>query len=416
MPRPRRDGTTTAALTKRTITDLYVRKAVKRDRAYLVWDTRQPALALQVQPTGHRAWKCIYRFHGRPRWYHIGDASKLGVKDARKLATGLVAQVANEIDPQAVKRSQRGSGTFGELRERYVEEYAKKKNKSWKQAVHLVRKHLAPRWDKLTASKITKGDVKAVFRSLEATPILANQVLAAGSAIFSWAMREEVAGVTVNPCSRIERNETDDRERVVSDAEMPKVWAALRDLDPVKAMALRTVLFTGARPGEVSAMRREHVVDGWWLMPGEVIERIGWPGLKNKKSHRVWLSKPVREWLDLENGEGFVFASVNGNSIGPLDDAMRDLSAALGLNDEESKITPHDLRRTTGTSITRLKFGRDAMDRILNHVVKKKVTNVYDRYGYADEDRHIMETVAVHLMTLASGTVTDNKVLPFRTI
>src|SRR5262245_21155574 len=162
MPRPRRDGTATAAPMKRKITDLFARKAVKRDRKYLVWDTRQPALALLVQPTGHRSWKAIYRFHGRPRWYHIGNAAKLGVKDARKLATGLVAQVANEIDPQAVKRANRGAGTFGELRERYVEEYAKKKNKSWKQADRLVRKHLAPKWDKLTASKITKADVKAV--------------------------------------------------------------------------------------------------------------------------------------------------------------------------------------------------------------------------------------------------------------
>src|SRR5437870_10544762 len=116
MPRPRRDGTAAAAPMRRNITDLFARRAVKRDRAYLIWDTRQPALALQVQPTGHRSWKCIYRFHARPRWYHIGNAAKLGVKDARKLATGLVAEVANQRDPQAEKRAQRLAGTFGELR------------------------------------------------------------------------------------------------------------------------------------------------------------------------------------------------------------------------------------------------------------------------------------------------------------
>lgn len=385
---------------RRNITDLFARKVAKRDRAYLVWDMRQPALALQVQPTGHRAWKCIYRFHGRPRWYHVGDAAKLGVKDARKMATKLVAEVANEIDPQAEKRAQRLAGTFGELRAEYLEKYAKKRNKSWPQADRLVRKHLAPRWDKLQASRITKSDVKALFRSLGDTPVLANQVLAAASAIFSWAMREEVGGVKINPCSKIERNETNERERVLSDGELPVFWKLFDDLDPVKAEALRTVLLTGQRPGEVAAMRREHVKDGWWDLPGKPNEKLGWPGTKNGESHRVWLSKAVREMIDLD-GEGFVFENSEGKSVGPLDDAMREVCAALGL-DGESKVTPHDLRRTCGTTITGLGFGRDAMDRILNHV-EESVTDVYDRYEYADEDKRIMEAVSAHLLALASG-------------
>jgi integrase len=80
---------------------------------------------------------------------------------------------------------------------------------------------------------------------------------------------------------------------------------------------------------------------------------------------------------------------------------MRDACAALGL-DEESKVTPHDLRRTCGTTITGLGFGRDAMDRILNHV-EESVTDVYDRYEYADEDQRIMEAVSAHLLALANG-------------
>jgi len=36
----------------------------------------------------------------------------------------------------------------------------------------------------------------------------------------------------------------------------------------------------------------------------------------------------------------------------------------LGITD---KVTPHDLRRTHGSTITALGFGRDAMNRIQNH-------------------------------------------------
>jgi integrase len=55
-------------------------------------------------------------------------------------------------------------------------------------------------------------------------------------------------------------------------------------------------------------------------------------------------------------------------------------------------VTPHDLRRTCLTWITRLGFGRDAMDRIANHKTST-VTDVYDRHGYVDEDKRIMTTV-----------------------
>ena len=60
-------------------------------------------------------------------------------------------------------------------------------------------------------------------------------MLAAGGAIFAWAMREEVGGVTVNPFRGIEANPTVERERVLSEAEVPKFWAAFDHLDPVRA-------------------------------------------------------------------------------------------------------------------------------------------------------------------------------------
>jgi len=42
---------------------------------------------------------------------------------------------------------------------------------------------------------------------------------------------------------------------------------------------------------------------------------------------------------------------------------LRELVASVGIE----RVTPHDLRRTCPTGITRLGFGRDAMDRIANH-------------------------------------------------
>jgi len=61
------------------------------------------------------------------------------------------------------------------------------------------------------------------------------------------------------------------------------------------------------------------------------------------------------------------------------------------------------------TWIRRLGFGRDAMDRIANHKTST-VTDVYDRHGYADEDKRIMAAVARHVIGLVEGAETSNVV------
>ena len=134
---------------RQKLTSLTVTKLRPTAKPYLVWDSYQRGLALQIQPSGYRAFKLIYRFHNRPRWYHIGAADAIALADARKLAAELMLEVIRGKDPAAERRAERGAGTFAEMASRYVEEYAKKRNKSWQQADHLVRRHLLPMWGAL---------------------------------------------------------------------------------------------------------------------------------------------------------------------------------------------------------------------------------------------------------------------------
>ena len=237
-------------------------------------------------------------------------------------------------------------------------------------------------------------------------PVLANRTLAAVSAIFSWGIKEEI--VTANPCKLVERNPVKSRERVLADSELPLFWKAFGDLDPVRAACLRVILTCGQRPGECAHMRREHIKDGWWEMPGDPVGDV-WPGTKNGESHRVWLSKPVQDLLaamsDGDGATGFVFAGPRGGSITKLDDAMRSICAKLGIE----RATPHDLRRTFSTSVTSLGFGRDALNRVTNHK-DGGIASVYDRHGYAEENKRVMETVAAKIMALVEGRASDKVV------
>jgi hypothetical protein len=93
--------------------------------------------------------------------------------------------------------------------------------------------------------------------------------------------------------------------------------------------------------------------------------------------------------------------------MGGLDRAMRDICRKLSVEGA----TPHYLRRTHGTTIAALGFGRDAMNRVQNHR-EGGIGGVYDRYGYERENKQIIETVAAHLMAIAEGKTPDNNVVP----
>jgi integrase len=156
-------------------------------------------------------------------------------------------------------------------------------------------------------------------------------------------VRQEI--LSLNPCHGVDRNPTNDRERVLSDGEVTVLWPRLEP-------ALRLILLTAQRPGEVAAMQRDHIVNGFWQMPGKPVG--GWPGTKNSKDHRVALSEPALELVEVH------LATRSSAQMSSL--RLKKLVKELRLE----KVTPHDLRRTCLTWITRLEFGRDAMDRIAN--------------------------------------------------
>src|SRR5262245_9020189 len=128
------------------------------------YDKRQPGLMLRKRPSGHQSYYFVYNHRGRTRWFRIGV---IGLTQARKIAAKLRYEVAEGKDPQAEKLAQRSAGTFAELYERYVNEWAKRHNKSWQQADYLVRSHLLSRWGRLDTRSITRRDVRAAIGKID---------------------------------------------------------------------------------------------------------------------------------------------------------------------------------------------------------------------------------------------------------
>jgi integrase len=405
MPRSRADGTPARRPRRFNLSQRRVDRIRAEPLPFTVWDKRTPGLCVRVHPSGRKAWKVVYRKHGRPEWLHVGDAGTISHTDARRIAARVAVQVFEGRDPVAERRAQR-AGTFAEVAERYFNEHARRRNKSWAQADRLTRRYLLPRWGRLSPASISRSDVRAMLASI-AAPILCNQVRATCSAIFNWCVGMEI--ITVNPCVGVKRNPTRSRARILSDDEIKRFWAAFDVVGLLRTSALRLVLLTGQRGGEVTHLLRQHIVGDWWEMPGQVDASCGWPGTKNYCDHRVFLSQPVQRIIaELSNGEasGFVLGDERGRPIDGLDHAMREICRTIGAE----RATPHDLRRTFASTLARLGRDRVLMDKILNHK-DGSVGGVYDRYHREPEMRRAMERVAAHVLALVNnGQAVDNVV------
>lgn len=104
--------------------------------------------------------------------------------------------------------------------------------------------------------------------------------------------------------------------------------------------------------------------------------------------------------------DGLLFAGARGTPV-QLNPAMRSICAKLKVE----RATPHDLRRTHGTMICALGFGRDMMNKIQNHR-DGGIGSVYDRHSYAKEIQTAMEAVANRIMMRVEGAPDNVVTLP----
>jgi integrase len=350
---------------------------------------------VRILPSGNATFYFTF-WRGRNRFYRIGKVA-IGIKEARKRANQLIVRVEAGEDPQAERQAERGIGAWRELHERYVE-FAKRTNKSWRVADRLVCKY-TKRWDNLRADQIKKADVIQLFDSI-AAPIMANRVKAYISSTFRWATKRDLLGV--NPCTGIDNNKENDRDRILSDSEVVRFWQACDAVDPVKAKVLRVMLLTGQRSSEVSRMRREHISGGWWTLPGQPIPELKWLGTKNKRTSKIWLSSAVMKLIGDGAAAGFVFPTErSGGPVDNLGAVMRAISKQL----DSPPVTPHDLRRSFASKVGE-RHGRGPLPRLLNHS-KRSSIDVYDRCDY----RHVMEDISNAFMELIEGRRDDNVVL-----
>ena len=120
---------------------------------------------------------------------------------------------------------------------------------------------IKPALGQIRLTDISRAHVARLHASLADRPIAANRAVDLLSAILAWAERVGGRPDHSNPCRHIERYPEKARERLLSAVELARLGEVLENSteDWRAVAAIRLLLFTGARVGEIRSLRWEYI-------------------------------------------------------------------------------------------------------------------------------------------------------------
>jgi integrase len=390
---------TKAKLTKRTVEALAPPAEIDGKPAQTwTYDSQTPRLAICTWSSGAKVWYWVGRgWDGRMMRFKLGGFPEITPEQARKLAGKVSADVANGIDPREDRWRARKELTLGELFDRYLEEHAKlhKQERSWKDDEKQFRRYCGQLKSR-ALSTISRGEVMTFHARIgkEHGKVAANRLLALLSKMFSFAADLGFPGA--NPVRGIQRFREESRDRFLNADELQRFFKALGDETQLFQDFFRVLLLTGARRGNVEAMRFEQIDFG------ESTWRI--PATKNGQPLTVHLVKEAADILRQRHAESsgnpWVFPGGKKNPHGHLNSpkgAWARILVRAGLGD----VHIHDLRRTLGSWQAATGASLPVIGKTLGHK-NQATTAIYARLNL-DPVRASVDTAVAAMMAAAQG-------------
>ena len=300
------------------LTDALALAARPHEREYAIHDTALQGFILRVQPNGARSWVFRYRRDGKPRRVTLGKPDSVKADQARAAALAFLAREMGGRSPVPLPAS-------GPTLTKFAAEYVKRRSPSWKPStvkatLSYLNSAILPALGHLRVGAVVRADIARFFHEYgrrkpgganRSHEILRNMFDCA----ISWGHRPEAAG---NPCKGIVRYRRPPRGRLLGADDLAKLGAVLRlreDEQPVCVAAVRLLLLTGCRPGEIRCLP-------WCEVKPD---RLTPSDAKTGPRH-VLLGEAARELLDglAETASGeWVFPGGKGNGPLSTDDLWR---------------------------------------------------------------------------------------------
>ncbi|TSA45991.1 MAG: DUF4102 domain-containing protein [Deltaproteobacteria bacterium] len=399
------------------LSDTKIRGVKTADKQVKLFDGG--GLFLLVTPQGGKLWRLKYRHEGKEKLLSLGAYPEISLADARERRDKARKQLANGIDPGAVRKAQKQAETEEtETFEVISREWHMKFTPSWSPGhsatiMSRLERDLFPWIGKRPISEIKAPELLSVLRRVESRGALesAHRIRTIAGQVLRYAVSTgraerdpsaDLKGALPQPKENHRAAITDPKE----------VAPLLRAIDGyqghfVVKCALRLAPMFFVRPGE---LRHAEWVE---IDLNEAVWNIPPQKMKTKQAHIVPLSSQAVEILtdlkELTGSSRYVFPSGRSFARPMSNNAI--LAALRRMGYDKDTMTGHGFRAMARTIIDEvLQVRPDFIEHQLAHAVRDPNGRAYNRTAHLAERRKMMQTWSDYLDGLKQGA----KVLPMQ--
>jgi integrase len=361
-------------------------------------------LYLDVTKAGGRYWRLKYRHGGKEKLLALGVYPAVGLKDARDQAAEARKVLQAGADPGEQRKASKAQATHEAANT--LKPWRVTGTPSRPAGPETAGRILASWWylPALCGPRPASSRVVRHRKSVRGAPTRR----AAGcsvKAVYRWAVIHE--RIASNPMldlvlSEILKPREVQHRAALADKELPEFLGKLDayDGDPHTVHALRMVILTATRPGEVRGARwAEFDLDAaLWVIPAE--------RMKMRAEHRVPLSRQAVEVLRsmqaLSGHRELVFPSPVYPSKPLSENTFNSALARIGY---KNTATAHGFRALFSTVANECGWNPDVIERQLAHKEQNEIRAAYHRSTYMQDRERLMQWWADYLDGRKAGNV-----------
>ena len=348
-------------ISKRTVERLPVGTT---DAVY--WDRELPGFGVRVYPSGSRMYLVQTRAGGKSKRITVGRHGVVSADQARRKAAQMIARIKAGEDPEPPAVTSADTPTVADLARRYLAEHVEVRCKPRTVASGrwLVQKFVLPELGKLWIEEVERKHIAALHYKHRDTPYQANRILEVMRKMFNlaeaWGLRTDGG----NPCRFVQKYKEKRRERFLTDEEFQRLGGVLAEVEaagtesPSAVTAIRLLMLTGCRLGEIQTLRWEDVdLDA---------AELRLPDSKTGARMVPLSSAAVGVLTALPRGEGNPWVIVGrkpGTHLTDLQHPWRRIRARAVLDD----VRIHDLRHSFASRALALGESLSMIGKLLGH-------------------------------------------------
>ena len=247
---------------RRSLSDRVVDALPVADRDIIYWDRNLPGFGVRVYATGAKAYLVQSRGKVGSRRVSLGRHGVVPAEEARKRGAEVLARLRAGKDPNPAA-ARTGGPTVADLAERYLREHVAVRCKplTLRNYRHVIQKNVLPILGRIPVAALERRHVAELHYQLRRTPVSANDAVNALSRMLNRADAWGMVPPDSNPCRGMRRYRTRRPERFLTEHEFRRLGETLDALEaeggipPHAAAALRLLMLTGCRRGEILGLR-----------------------------------------------------------------------------------------------------------------------------------------------------------------